>query len=259
MASQPQGQRRRLVVGNWKMNGTREDNTRLLQGILGGWTALESVDVAICPAFVHIPQVAESLKGSQLHWGGQSTNPHEAGAYTGEVSAAMLADLGCRYVIIGHNERRRLRGETDDYVAEQFLAVQRAGLVPILCVGETIEQRESGQALATIGAQLDVVRNAAGLEAFEHAVVAYEPIWAVGTGKTATPDEAEQVHAYIREQFGELGRQLTILYGGSVKSHNAAELFQLQDIDGALLGGASLEANEFLAICRHAEQAGKRS
>lgn len=256
MASEPSNQRRRMVVGNWKMNGSREQNARLLTEVLTGWIPLSQVDVAICPSFVYLPQVAEALGGSDICWGGQSLNPHASGAYTGEVSALMLADFDSRYVIVGHNERRRLRGESDQYVAEQFIAAQTAGLVPILCVGESEQQREAGEALSTIAAQLQVVIDAAGMQAFANAVVAYEPIWAVGTGKTATPDEAEQVHAHIRQLFGGMGADLTILYGGSVKAHNAAELFALQDIDGALLGGASLNAEEFLAICRHAEQAG---
>lgn len=259
MATEPAKQRRRMVIGNWKMNGSRQDNARLLSDLLAGWTPLARVDVAICPPFVYLPQVAQALQNTDIQWGGQSLNPNDSGAYTGEISAAMLADFDSRYVIVGHNERRRLQGETDQYVAEQFIAAQRAGLTPILCVGESADERASGKALATISAQLTAVTGVAGIDAFaENAVVAYEPIWAVGTGKTATPQEAEEVHAHIRQLFGDLGSGLTILYGGSVKAHNAAELFAQEDIDGALLGGASLNADEFLAICRHAEQPGSK-
>ena len=257
MTSQPSAGRRRLIVGNWKMNGNRQDNDRLLQEILQGWNPLKDTDTVICPPFVYLQQVAQALESSQIMWGAQSTNAEQAGAYTGEVSASMLADMGCRYVIVGHNERRRLQGEDNAQVAAQYTAVLDAGLIPILCVGESSEQREAGQALATIESQLQAVIDHAGLESFARAVVAYEPIWAVGTGKTATPEEAEQVHGFIRETFGHLGQQLTILYGGSVKPSNAAELFAKADIDGALLGGASLNADDFIAVCQHAESADK--
>lgn len=253
MVLQPQAGRRQMVVGNWKMNGCEADNHSLLQSILAGWKELPHVDVAICPPFVYLGQVAEALGESELVWGGQSVNPNPSGAYTGEVSAPMLADCGCRYIIVGHNERRRLRAESDEYVAEQFVATQAAGLIPILCVGESDTQREAGLALETISAQLNAVINRAGLASFANAVVAYEPIWAVGTGKTAKPFEAAEVHQHIRQLFGSLGDKLTILYGGSVKPENAAELFALEDIDGALLGGASLNAQDFLAICNAAE------
>ncbi|MDO3387205.1 triose-phosphate isomerase [Gilvimarinus sp. SDUM040013] len=255
MAFEPGIRRRQMVVGNWKMNGSKQENTHLLAEVMHSWVPLTQVDVAICPPFVYLPQVADTLQGSGIVWGGQSINPNATGAFTGEVSARMLSDFDAAYVIVGHNERRRLRGESDQYVAEQFLAAQREGLIPILCVGESEEAREAGHALDAITAQLSVVIEKAGIGAFANAVVAYEPIWAVGTGKSATPQEAEQVHKHIRQLFGDLGSQLTLLYGGSVKVHNAAELFALEDIDGALLGGASLDAKEFLAICRCAEQA----
>ncbi|MBU2885732.1 triose-phosphate isomerase [Gilvimarinus agarilyticus] len=256
MASESTAQRRRLVVGNWKMYGSRQENTFLLADILAGWEPLAEVDVAICPSFIYLPQVAEALQGSAIAWGGQSLNPDDSGAFTGEVSGPMLADVNSRYVIVGHNERRRLRAETDQFVALQFVAAQRAGLIPILCVGESAEDRAAGNALAFITAQISAVINLAGIDAVARAVLAYEPIWAVGTGKTATPEQAAEVHAHIRQLFGERGEQLTIVYGGSVKANNAAQLFALADIDGALLGGASLNAEEFLAICRHANTAG---
>lgn len=243
-----------LVVGNWKMNGTTTANTDLLMQIREGWPQGTSVQAALCPAFPHVGQAAEALADTDIHWGAQSVNPNENGAYTGEVSAAMLADLGCRYVIVGHNERRRLQHESDELVARQFVAAQQAGLIPILCVGESESEREADQTLQVIGRQLQAVTDLAGIEAFDRAVVAYEPIWAVGTGKTATPEEAESVHLFIRQEFGSLGDTLQILYGGSVKPDNAASLFAKADIDGALLGGASLKADDFLAICRCAEK-----
>ncbi|WP_049721070.1 triose-phosphate isomerase [Gilvimarinus polysaccharolyticus] len=243
-----------LVVGNWKMNGTAAVNNQLLQAILADWSPLRCVDVAICPPFVYLPQVVEMLSEGPINVGGQSLNPRVNGAFTGEVSGEMLLDCGCRYVIVGHNERRRMQAETDLYVAEQFLAAQKNGLIPILCVGESEQAREAGQAFDAIAKQLKVVIDAAGLEAFSHAVVAYEPIWAVGTGKTATPDQAQEMHTFIRGQFGALGKNLVILYGGSVKASNAVSLFAESDIDGALLGGASLNAEDFIAICQSAEQ-----
>jgi triosephosphate isomerase len=251
---QSRGDRRKLVVGNWKMNGTRAANDRLLQAILSGWRPLQHVDAAICPPFVYLPQLAETLASSPLIVGAQSLNPRANGAFTGEISGEMLSDCGCHYVIVGHNERRRMQSESDLYVAEQFLAAQESGLTPILCVGESEQAREAGNALDAIGQQLRVVIEAAGLEAFSRAVVAYEPIWAVGTGKTATPEQAQEVHTFIRGQFGAQGNGLVILYGGSVKADNALSLFAEPDIDGALLGGASLNAEEFIAICQSAEQ-----
>ncbi len=251
---QSRGDRRKLVVGNWKMNGSRAVNDQLLQAILSAWCPLQHVDVALCPPFLYLPQVAEALTASALVVGAQSLNPRSNGACTGEISGQMLADVGCKYVIVGHNERRRMQSETDLYVAEQFLAAQESGLTPILCVGESEQARAAGHALDTIGQQLRVVIEAAGLEAFSRAVVAYEPIWAVGTGKTATPQQAQEVHTFIRDQFGAQGDSLVILYGGSVKASNALSLFGEPDIDGALLGGASLDAKEFIAICQSAEQ-----
>ena len=244
-----------LVVGNWKMNGDQATNDELLHSIKQDWPRDNRVDAAICPAFVHLEQVARALEGTPLRWGAQSLNPNDNGAYTGEVSATMLADLACTYAIVGHNERRRLQGESDEQVARQFAAAQQVGLTPILCVGESEAEREADQTLQVIRRQLTAVTATVGTEAFAHAVVAYEPIWAVGTGKTATPEEAEAVHKFIRQQFGALGNSLPILYGGSVKPDNAASLFAKTDIDGALLGGASLKAGDFLAICRRAHEA----
>lgn len=244
-----------LIVGNWKMNGSQAINSQFLRALTAQWRQLEYTDAAICPAFVHLTQVAQALVDSPVKVGGQSLNPRPDGACTGEVSGNMLLDVGCHYVIVGHNERRRMQAESDLYVAEQFIAAQKNSLVPILCVGETEQAREAGRALEAIDQQLQAVIGTAGISAFENAVIAYEPIWAVGTGKTATPEQAQQMHTFIRTQLGAQGKSLAILYGGSVKPDNAARLFAQPDIDGALLGGASLNVNDFIAVCRSAEQA----
>lgn len=244
--------RQRLVAGNWKMNGNRADNARLLEGVTAKWPGSEQVKAVICPPFVYLPQVAEAIAGSAIELGAQTVSEYSPGACTGEVAAEMLADWQCRYVIVGHNERRRLQGETDAQVAEKFHAAQQAGLIPILCVGESEQERDAGLALETIGRQLSVVVERVGIDAFEKAVVAYEPVWAVGTGKVASPEQAEEVHRFIRAELGELGPSTQILYGGSVKPGNAKQLFAKPDIDGALLGGASLSAEDFVAICEAA-------
>ena len=244
--------RRRLVVGNWKMNGSRAANAGLLKGITDLWSGHANVDAAICPPFVYLEQASEALAQSPVALGAQTVNEHDAGAYTGEIAGSMLKDLGCRYVIVGHNERRRMQSETDAQVADKFHAAQQAGLTPILCVGESEQERESGHALETIGRQLNTVVKRVGLQAFDKAVVAYEPVWAVGTGKTATPEQAEEVHRFLRAELGTVGGDVQILYGGSVKPGNAKQLFALPDIDGALLGGASLSADDFVAICKAA-------
>ncbi len=245
--------RRQLVVGNWKMNGSSRENAELLAGVLNGWRGERGADVVICPAFPYLYQVGEILRGSSVMLGAQTLSEQERGAFTGEVSGSMLADLDCKFVIIGHNERRRMQHETDEQVAQKFAAVQRVGLVPILCVGESLQDRDQGKHLDTISRQLNAVFSYTGKQAFENAVLAYEPVWAVGTGKTATPNQADEVHKFMRSQLGGLASKVRILYGGSVKAHNAKQLFALDDIDGALLGGASLDADEFLAICSAAE------
>ncbi len=245
--------RRPLVVGNWKMNGNRQVNAELLASIETRWQGVHQAEVAVCPPFAYLQQAAEVLAKSNIVLGAQNVSEHDEGAYTGEVSATMLADCHCQYVIVGHNERRRLQGETDQQVAEKFIAAQRAKLIPILCVGESAQDREAGKALETIGRQLNKVIEVAGREAFRRAVVAYEPVWAVGTGKVASPEQVEEVHQFIRTQLGELGQSVRVLYGGSVKPNNAEQLFAMADIDGALLGGASLKAEDFIAICQAAE------
>lgn len=245
--------RRQLVVGNWKMNGNLSANAQLLKAITAEWQGHHNADVVICPPFPYLAHTANLLSGSEVMTGAQTVSEYEKGAYTGEVSAAMLADLDCKFVIIGHNERRRMQRESDLQVAEKFVQAQSAGLIPILCIGESLEDRNKGLHLQTIGRQLNAVFDLVGKSVFSDAVLAYEPVWAVGTGKTATPDQAEEVHRFMRGQLGEIGEKVRILYGGSVKANNAKDLFALVDIDGALLGGASLDADEFLAICKAAE------
>lgn len=246
--------RRSLVAGNWKMNGSRASVTELVSGITAGMDSVGNTEVAVCPPFVYISQVADALAGSSVAVGGQNLASAESGAYTGETAGPMLTDLGCAYVIVGHSERRALYGETDAVVAEKYAAARKFGLKPILCVGETLEEREAGTTTDVVGRQLDAVLDLEGVDSLNDAVIAYEPVWAIGTGKTATPDQAQEVHAFIRGRVAALSADVAagvrILYGGSVKGANAAELFGMADIDGGLIGGASLQAEEFLTICR---------
>ena len=246
--------RRRLIVGNWKMNGNRQDYQLLLSHISPAEIENSGVDAVVCPPFTHIQQVSELIMGTEIMLGAQNVSEEDQGAYTGEISSQMLKDFGCKFVIIGHNERRRLQGETDSRVLNKFKAALRNELTPILCVGESLKDRESGQYLNVIQRQLMSVVSQVGSQSIVNAVVAYEPVWAVGTGKTASPSEANEVHQFIRSCLGDVATQVRILYGGSVKACNASELFALPDIDGALLGGASLDANEFLTICKVAER-----
>jgi len=248
--------RSRLVVGNWKMLGSLVANQALLTALKARLRAAEGLGYVVCAPFPYLHQVATALAGSPIAWGAQNLSEHEAGAYTGEVSAGMLREFGCRYVIVGHSERRGLYGESDQQVAAKFTAAQRAGLTPILCVGETLEQRERRDTEAVVGRQLDAVLNAAGVAAIAEAVVAYEPVWAIGTGKTASPEQAQDVHAFVRALVAKrdkgLAAGLSILYGGSVKPGNAQQLFSMADVDGGLIGGASLVADDFVAICEAA-------
>lgn len=249
--------RRSLVVGNWKMHGSTASVAGLVEGIKAGAGELPaSVDVAVCPPAVFISQTAELLTDTAVNWGAQTLCEFEQGAYTGEVSADMLRDLGCRYVIIGHSERRSLFHESDSQIAAKLQAALQQQLTPILCVGESLQQREAGEALSWIESQLKAIVDEVGIAAFGQSVVAYEPIWAIGTGKTASPEQAQEVHGHIRQVMSGFDQQvaegLRILYGGSVKPSNAAELFANQDIDGALVGGASLKAEDFLAIVKAA-------
>jgi triosephosphate isomerase len=250
--------RRPLVAGNWKMNGSRADAAELVDETARALSPASSVEVLMCPPYVLIPLVAERLaRHEAIAWGGQDLDVHDSGAYTGAVSGSMLRDFGCTYVIVGHSERRALFGETDEIVAAKFAAAQSAELIPILCVGETLAEREDDRTEEVVQRQLQAVLKLKGAEHFQRAVIAYEPVWAIGTGRTATPDQAQAVHEYIRTLFAGLDRtvagRLRILYGGSIKGSNAGPLFRQKDIDGGLIGGASLKAGEFLDICRAAE------
>ncbi|MDE2234130.1 MAG: triose-phosphate isomerase [Gammaproteobacteria bacterium] len=248
--------RKFLIAGNWKMNGTRDSAVQLADEIVRGLEPSEQLEILVCPPFIFLLEVARRLKNSRLLLGAQDICADDNGAYTGEVSGSMLREAECRYVIVGHSERRSLYAENDSLVARKFIAAQNAGLIPILCVGETLEQRQNGQTHAVVLGQLNAVLEVAGLQAFGHAVMAYEPVWAIGTGKNATPEQAQEVHASIRASLGsrdaKIASRIRLLYGGSVKAANAAELLKMPDIDGGLVGGASLEAKEFLAICKAA-------
>ena len=244
--------RKKLVVGNWKMHGRLESNRGLLEGVRDA--AITSCEVAVCVSYPYIAQAQSILADSGVTWGAQNCSEYDLGAYTGEVAPAMLADFGCRYVLLGHSERRTLYGETDAVIAAKFGAARAAGLTPILCVGETLTERVAGETLAVIDRQLAAVLNTAGVEALRKTVLAYEPVWAVGTGRTATPDQVQEVHAAVRAKIAAaspaVADGIQILYGGSVKPQNARELFAKTDVDGGLIGGASLVLNDFLAICR---------
>jgi len=245
--------RGRLVAGNWKMHGSLATNRRLLDALRAGVHAAEGVHYTVCVPFTYLAQVETALSGSDLAWGAQNLSEWPQGAYTGEVSGAMLRDFGAKHVIVGHSERRSLYGETDKQVAGKFQAAQSAGLIPILCVGETLQERETAVTEIVVGRQLAAVLDSSGVGALATAVIAYEPVWAIGTGRTATPQQAQAVHAFIRgvvaRQDAKLANALTIVYGGSVKAANAKELFAMPDIDGGLIGGAALVAEEFIAIC----------
>lgn len=249
--------RKKLVAGNWKMHGSLRQNALLLDALVAGAGGMRC-DIAVCVPYPYLAQAQLVLSGTPVAWGGQSVSEHDAGAFTGEVSAAMLGDFGCRYVLVGHSERRTLYGESDDAIARKFAAARRVGLVPVLCVGETLAERHDGQTEAVVSRQLQAVVDHVGSAGLVGAVVAYEPVWAIGTGVTATPDEAQAVHAAIRAHVALadplLAADLRILYGGSVKPQNAAELFAQADIDGGLIGGAALVAGDFLAICQAASK-----
>ena len=235
-----------LVAGNWKMHGNRASNQALLDEILKGLAVGKTAQCAVCVPFPYLAQVAEKLRGTPLAWGAQNVSEHAQGAYTGEVAASMLVDFGCRYVLVGHSERRQLYGESDSQVAGKFAAAQAAGLTPILCVGETLEERDAGRTEQVVARQLDAVLKKV---AFGEALLAYEPVWAIGTGRNATPEQAQQVHEVLRKKVSASTR---ILYGGSVKPQNAAAIFAQPDVDGGLIGGASLAAADFLAIYKAA-------
>lgn len=246
-----------LVAGNWKMHGNRADAARLAGELLARGVGAGAGETLVCPPFVHLAEVGRQLAGGRIALGAQDACAEDAGAHTGEVAAAMLADLGCRYVIVGHSERRATYGESDALVARKFDAVCRHGMIPILCVGESLAERERNATAEVVLRQLDAVIAAYGISAFATTVVAYEPVWAIGTGRTATPEQAQEVHALIRGRIAEkdatIGASLRVLYGGSVKADNAALLFAMPDVDGGLIGGASLKSAEFAAICAAAD------
>jgi len=235
-----------LVAGNWKMHGNRASNRALLDAVVAGIAGLKDVECAVCVPYPYLGEVAGQLAGKSLAWGAQNLSEHAQGAFTGEVSAPMLKEFGCRYVLVGHSERRQLYGETDAMVAAKFAAAAGAGVTPILCVGETLAEREAGRTQDVVGRQLGAVKFPGG------AVLAYEPVWAIGTGKTASPEQAQEVHAFLR---GKVPPGTRILYGGSVKKDNAAALFSMQDIDGGLIGGASLVSADFIGIVEAAARA----
>ena len=232
----------RLVAGNWKMHGSRASNAALLDVLVKE----NPPGCAVCVPFPYLAQAAERLRGSRVAWGAQNVSEHAQGAYTGEVSAAMAAEFGCRYVIVGHSERRQLYGETDAQAAAKFAAVQAAGMTPILCVGETLQERDAGKTEEIVARQLDRVLQT---NSFDKSVLAYEPVWAIGTGRNATPEQAQAVHAFLRKK---VPVSTPILYGGSVKPQNAAAIFAMPDVDGGLIGGASLVAKDFLDIVKAA-------
>ena len=244
--------RAKLIAGNWKMHGSIGQNQSLLRAVEQGTAGLEA-NVAVCVPYPYLSQAQSLLQHTPVSWGAQNVSQHEKGAYTGEVSAGMLTDFGCRYVIVGHSERRALYGEDNYIVALKFKAAQAGGLIPILCVGETLDQREAAITEQVVAEQLDAIIELAGISSLARSVLAYEPVWAIGTGKTATPAQAQEVHALVRRKIAardpEVAAGLQVLYGGSVKASNAAELFSMPDIDGGLIGGASLVADEFIKIC----------
>jgi triosephosphate isomerase len=248
--------RRPLVAGNWKMHASRDRALALVGAIALGKP--EGVDIAVLPPFPYIAELVSGYRQTSIAFGAQDVSEHAEGAWTGEVSAAMLRDIGCRLVLAGHSERREYHAESDECVAAKFVAAQSCGLVPILCVGESLEEREAGHTESVVGRQLDAVIARAGIDAFAAAVLAYEPVWAIGSGRTATPGQVQAVHAFLRDKLrgrnGTISDSLRILYGGSVKPANAAELFGQPDVDGGLIGGASLVAADFLAICGAARQ-----
>lgn len=242
--------RKSLVLGNWKMNGNLRSNAELLNALIQGFTSNSKVDLGVCVPYVYLLQAQQMLQDSPIGFGAQDVSVYDSGAYTGEVSSSMLQDFDCQYVLLGHSERREYHAESDDLVAQKLERALQAGLSPVLCVGETLEQRNAEQTLAVIKRQLDAVIAVVGVDALASTVIAYEPVWAIGTGLTASPEQAQQVHAFIRAQLGQKGSESQILYGGSVKPGNAVELFSQADIDGALVGGAALNAADFLAIAQ---------
>ncbi len=248
--------RQPLIAGNWKMNGSRDSIKTLLDGLKAGIGDVKTAEVAVCAPYVYLADVQSQLSGTPIAWGGQNLSTEEKGAFTGEISASMLLDFGCKFVIVGHSERRSLYGEDDALVAKKYAVARKAGLIPILCVGETLEERESGIMEEVVARQLNAVIDLEGVSALNDGVIAYEPVWAIGTGKTASPEQAQEAHAFIRKLIAEkdasVADKVRIQYGGSMNAGNAAQLLAMEDIDGGLIGGASLKAEDFLAICKAA-------
>jgi triosephosphate isomerase len=248
--------RKPIIAGNWKMNGSRSSIKELLDGVKAGMGDVKSAEVAVCAPAIYLADVSEQLSGSDVAWGGQNLSTEAKGAFTGEISADMLLDFNSKFVIVGHSERRTLYGETDEVVAEKFEVARKAGLTPILCIGESLEERESGVTNDVCARQINAVIERSGVEALADGVIAYEPIWAIGTGKTATPEMAQETHAAIRKMIADknadVAAKVRIQYGGSMNAGNAADLLAMEDIDGGLIGGASLNAEDFLAVCKAA-------
>jgi len=249
--------RQPLVAGNWKMNGSVESVRELLSGLKAGIGDITKCEVAVCPPYIFIPMAQAELSDTPIPWGSQNLSIEQSGAFTGEISGSMLTDFGCTYAIVGHSERRTLYGEDDALVAKKYAVARAAGLKPILCVGETLEEREKGVTEEVVARQLDALIDLEGVGALADGVIAYEPVWAIGTGMTATPQQAQDVHAFIRNRVAQLdaavAEGLRILYGGSMKPENAAELMANPDIDGGLIGGAALKAEDFFGICKAAD------
>jgi triosephosphate isomerase len=248
--------RQKLVAGNWKMNGSKASIKELLDGIKKGIGDVVDSEVAVCPPSVYLGEVESQLSGTPIAWGAQNLSTEASGAFTGEIAASMINDFSCKYVLVGHSERRTLYGEDDAIVAKKFAVARAAGLKPVLCIGETLEERESGVTEEVCARQIQAVIDLEGVAALADSVIAYEPVWAIGTGKTASPEQAQEVHAFIRKSLAEqdagVAEKVQILYGGSMNAGNAAELLAQPDIDGGLIGGASLKAEDFLTICRAA-------
>jgi len=248
--------RQPIIAGNWKMNGSRDSIRELLDGIKAGMAEVNMAEVVVCAPYVYLADAEQQLAGSKVAWGGQNLSTEASGAFTGEISAAMLLDFGCKYVIVGHSERRSYYADDDALVARKFAVAREAGLIPILCIGETLAEREKGVTEQVVARQTKAVIDLLGVKALADGVIAYEPVWAIGTGKTATPQQAQDVHAYIRgmiaEHDAEVAAKVRIQYGGSMNAANAVELLAMEDIDGGLIGGASLKAPDFLTICKAA-------
>lgn len=250
-----------LIAGNWKMHGSQSMTTELIAGIQTGLGQLPNSDkftVLVCPPSVYLETAQQVCQSSQVCLGAQNVSEYASGAYTGEIAVSMLTEFGCQYVLVGHSERREIFGETDQQVAQKFAAClqSESGLTPVLCVGESLQQRESGETEALLDRQIDAVLDAVGIAGFNNAVIAYEPVWAIGTGVTASPEQAQQAHQHIRNKLAkidaEIAAKIQILYGGSMKPENAKELLSQVDIDGGLIGGAALKAESFLGICKAA-------